>query len=84
MGIVPVVVWDMEFSFLHIDDLVECVAQLVGFHEAPKGPFFLAHGEPVCMEQVVNIIEKYLRRPPALEYFPAAVFWAGPQRPSGN
>ncbi len=60
------VVPQMELSLLHVRDLAELVATVVGRDDAPFGPYFVSDGEPHTVEAVVAALERLVGVAPAM------------------
>ncbi len=56
----------MEMCFLHVEDLVSLVADVLERDDAPVGPFFVSDGECHRMERVADLVERLAGAPPAL------------------
>jgi nucleoside-diphosphate-sugar epimerase len=60
------VVYGLEMCFVHVDDLVNLVADVLERADAPVGPFFVSDGECHRMERVADLVERLAGAPPAV------------------
>ncbi len=57
---------NLELSFMHVDDLTQLIAQILEREDAPLGPYFLSDGQPLTMNQLIDLLERLFAKGPVL------------------